>query len=91
MTIVPLSAVLYKVNFLKYVTTIKNIQEIKIDHQFIDYRLLMAFGKVFKECSHTFKVCGILQMLAIQVLSLGVLSLQNKRYFEELFHIKTKL
>jgi hypothetical protein len=30
-------------------------------------------------------------MLAFQILSLGFISLQNKRYFEETFHLSTNL
>ena len=37
----------------------------------------------------TFIVGGITFVSAIQFLSLGFLSLQNKRYFEELFHLGT--
>lgn len=49
----------------------------------------------FRKNPQTFIVGGITFIAAIQFLSLAFLSLQNKRYFEELFHLgtsfKTKL
>ncbi|KAA9039308.1 glycosyltransferase family 2 protein [Ginsengibacter hankyongi] len=43
----------------------------------------------FKKNPQSFMVGGITFIAAIQVLSLGFLSLQSKRYFEELFHLGT--
>ena len=51
----------------------------------------MAIGEVFKARPHAFIVGGITLLLSIQILSLGFLSLQNKRYFEELFHINSSI
>ncbi|HXL58717.1 MAG TPA: glycosyltransferase family 2 protein [Chitinophagaceae bacterium] len=45
----------------------------------------------FKKNPQSFIVGGITFIAAIQFLSLGFLSLQNKRYFEELFHLDTSL
>ncbi len=45
----------------------------------------------FKKNPQSFIVGGITFVAAIQFLSLGFLSLQNKRYFEELFHLNTSL
>lgn len=45
----------------------------------------------FQENPQTFIVGGITFLAAIQFLGLGFLSLQNKRYFEELFHLGTSL
>jgi glycosyltransferase involved in cell wall biosynthesis len=45
----------------------------------------------FKENPHTFLIGGITFLAAIQFLGLGFLSLQNKRYFEEMFHLGTTL
>ena len=38
---------------------------------------------------HTFFVAAVTTIVSIQLLSLGFHSMQNKRYFEELFHIAT--
>lgn len=43
----------------------------------------------FKQNPQSFLVGGITFVVAIQFLSLGFLSLQSKRYFEELFHLGT--
>jgi glycosyltransferase involved in cell wall biosynthesis len=64
---------------------------IHIDAQVFDDRFSMAIGQVFKDRPHSFIVGGITLLAAIEVLTLGFLSLQNKRYFEELFHINSSI
>ena len=44
----------------------------------------------FQKNPQTFMVGGITFLAAIQFLSLGFMSLQSKRYFEELFHLGSK-
>ena len=41
----------------------------------------------FQRNPQTFMVGGVTFLAAIQFLSLGFMSLQSKRYFEELFHL----
>jgi hypothetical protein len=43
----------------------------------------------FELSPHSFFVGGISLVVAIQLLSLGILSAQSKRYFDELFHLGT--
>ena len=50
-------------------------------------RASVAVGQAYQAFPHTFIVGGLSSMLAIQLISLGVLSLQSKQYFEELFHL----
>lgn len=45
----------------------------------------------FREYPQSFLIGGITFIAAIQFLSLGFLSLQSKRYFEELFHLGTSI
>ncbi len=45
----------------------------------------------FNQHPQSFLVGGVTFIIAIQFLSLGFLSLQSKRYFEELFHLGTTL
>jgi glycosyltransferase involved in cell wall biosynthesis len=45
----------------------------------------------FKKNPQSFLVGGITFLAAIQFLSLGFLSLQSKRYFEELFHLNSAI
>ncbi len=50
-----------------------------------------AVGIAFAQHPHTF-VVGLLSLtLAVQLISLGLLALQNKRYFEEVFHLSTSI
>jgi len=50
-------------------------------------RSSVAITAAYNQAPHTFIVGGISLMLAIQLVSLGILSLQNKTYFEEIFHL----
>jgi glycosyltransferase involved in cell wall biosynthesis len=52
-----------------------------------DYRLSEAIGAAFRTAPHSFIVGGIALLVAIQFFSLGLLSLQKKRYFEELYYL----
>lgn len=52
-----------------------------------DYRLSDAIGAAFSQSPHAFVVGGFGLMIGIQLLSLGLLALQKKYYFEELFHL----
>jgi hypothetical protein len=56
-----------------------------------DDRFSEAIALVFRNRPHAFLVGGVTLIVALQFLSMGFLSLQNKRYFEELFHINTSL
>lgn len=50
-----------------------------------------SLASEFKKNPQSFLVGGITFMISIQFFSLGFLSLQNKRYFEELFHLGSAL
>lgn len=54
-------------------------------------RLAAAVAEAFSQSAHAFVVGGITLMLAIQLFSLGIVALQSKRYFEELFHLGTTI
>ncbi len=56
-----------------------------------DYRLSEAIGAAFKISPHAFIVGGIALMVAIQLISLGLLALQKKRYFAELFFLNSTM
>jgi glycosyltransferase involved in cell wall biosynthesis len=57
----------------------------------INYRIGAAVAQAFEKAPHTFIVAGISLLVAFQLISLGILSLQSKRYFEELFHIESNI
>jgi len=46
-----------------------------------------AVAAAFQQAPHTFILGGMFLMLAIQLFSLGILSMQSKRYFEEIFYL----
>lgn len=50
-----------------------------------------AIGQVFHDHPHSFIVGSTMLILSVLFLSLGFLSLQNKRYFDELFHLGTAI
>jgi glycosyltransferase involved in cell wall biosynthesis len=63
-----------------------HLQNPPVDDAF-SFSLLLQFRKN----PQSFIVGGITFIASVQFLSLGFLSLQNKRYFEELFHLGTSL
>ena len=62
---------------------------VMIPGAYFDDQLSLAVAELFKRRPHAFLVGGFTLVVALQFLSMGFLSLQNKRYFEELFHINT--
>jgi glycosyltransferase involved in cell wall biosynthesis len=54
-----------------------------------DDRFSAAIARVFDERPHAFFVAGITLIMSFQFLGIGFLSLQSKRYFDELFHISS--
>lgn len=50
-----------------------------------------AVATAFQRSPHSFVVGGISLLVAVQLISLGTLSAQNKRYFEEVFHLGTAI
>ena len=50
-----------------------------------------AVRLVYENKPHAFLIGGFTFVIAIQFLGLGFISLQKKRYFDELFHINTSL
>lgn len=69
------------------VDTLSDINNISLSENTFSASLAAQFRKN----PQSFLVGGITFLAAIQFLSLGFLSLQNKRYFEELFHLGTTL
>ncbi|MDH3605860.1 MAG: glycosyltransferase family 2 protein [Acidimicrobiia bacterium] len=50
-----------------------------------------AVAVAYADRPHSFIIGGIGLILAFQLLSLGFIAVQNKRYFEELFHLGTSI
>jgi glycosyltransferase involved in cell wall biosynthesis len=53
----------------------------------LDARLSYAANVAFEHSPHSFVIGGLALLVAIQLISLGFLSAQSKRYFEDLFHL----
>lgn len=64
---------------------------IQLDPNVPDDRFSLAIKLIYQQRPHLFFVGGITLLAAIQILSLGFISLQNKRYFEESFHLGTTI
>lgn len=73
------------------VDTLTMWQKLLIDGTQIDFPFSYSLATQFNNNPQSFLVGGITFIAAIQFLSLGFLSLQSKRYFEELFHISSNL
>jgi len=54
-----------------------------------DPRMSAAFANTFDVRPHAYFVSGFTLVIAVQLLSLGIMASQAKRYFEELFHVNT--
>ncbi len=50
-----------------------------------------AIGRAYDFSPHSFIVGGVSLLTAIQLISLGIMSAQQKRYFEETFHLGTSI
>lgn len=72
-----------------FIQTFAVLPEIALELGNFEDRFGIAVATVFKERPYSFMVGGISLIVALQFLSTGFLSLQNKRYFDELFHINT--
>ncbi|MFS4493393.1 glycosyltransferase family 2 protein [Maribacter sp. 2308TA10-17] len=57
--------------------------------QGFENRFSLAVSEVYRQRPYSFVVGGITLIISIQILGLGFLSLQKKRYFDELFHLNS--
>jgi glycosyltransferase involved in cell wall biosynthesis len=71
--------------------TLKALSDLQNSSITVDYPFSYSLAEQFKKNPQTFLVGGITFIASIQFLSLGFLSLQSKRYFDELFHLGTSL
>ncbi len=62
-----------------------------MQHEWIPTRASLAAAQAYRAFPHTFIVAGLSLMLGIQLISLGLLSMQSKRYFEEMFHLASTI
>ena len=82
--------------FAAYVNTWMFIHFFRQYHALSQYdwfldRASAAVAVAYSQYPHTFIVGNLALMLAIQLISLGVLSSQSKHYFEEIFHLASSI
>lgn len=88
--VIALITSLYILAWIFY-NTFQVYPDIVMDTRFFDDKFTVAIAQVFKERPYSFFIGGFNLVIAIQFLSLGFISLQNKRYFEETFHLNTRI
>jgi glycosyltransferase involved in cell wall biosynthesis len=81
---------MYELIWLLY-DTIADLAEIRNIPNGFDNLFSYSLTLQFRKNPQSFIVGGITFIAAMQFLSLGFLSLQSKRYFEELFHLGTAI
>ncbi|OWW27027.1 hypothetical protein B4Q04_04940 [Zobellia sp. OII3] len=59
--------------------------------QGFENRFSLAVSEVFRQRPYSFIVGGTTMIISIQLLGLGFISLQKKRYFDELFHLNSAI
>lgn len=74
-----------------FVDTLADWHDLLVNSSKIDYPFSESLALQFKKNPQSFLVGGITFLASLQFLSLGFVSLQSKRYFEELFHLSTSL
>jgi glycosyltransferase involved in cell wall biosynthesis len=73
------------VNFWMVVHFLEAVSELR--HAGVDYSFSSAFASAYSRSPHTFIIGFLSAMLAIQLVGLGLIALQSKQYFEDLFHL----
>ena len=76
------------VNYWVFVHYFDALAELRAEGPVTD--LTLALGLAYERYPHTFVFGLMTAVLAIQLIGLGVLSLQSKQYFEELFHLGSR-
>jgi glycosyltransferase involved in cell wall biosynthesis len=70
-----------------FIHTIEELNNVPASVDNFYNQLSGAIGEAFKLYPHTFFVAGVALVIAFQLISLGLLALQSKRYFEDLFYL----
>lgn len=74
-----------------FIHTLNQLQSLPPSIQPFASRLSGAIALAFQQSPHSFFVAAITLILGIQLISLGILALQSKRYFEEIFYFNTNI
>lgn len=76
-------------NFHAILRSWNNYQSLALLNQSADFTDAVAMA--YNQAPHTFFIGGVTLILAIQLFSLGILSMQSKNYFEEIFHLASSI
>lgn len=79
---------LYVISWI-FFHTFTILPEITVASGMFNDKFSEAVAMVFRNKPHSFFVGGFVLILALQFIGIGFLSLQNKRYFDELFHLNS--
>jgi glycosyltransferase involved in cell wall biosynthesis len=71
--------------------TVVSFKNLPTSGQFVDAGFSAAVRIAFSQSPHSFLLGGLSLIIGIQLISLGTIALQNKKYFEELFHLSSSL
>lgn len=74
-----------------FINTFNVYPDVVVTGGYFDERFSQAVSLVFQKRPHSFFVGGFTLLLSFIFFAIGFLSLQNKRYFEELFHLTSNL
>ncbi|MDH7513622.1 MAG: glycosyltransferase family 2 protein [Clostridiales bacterium] len=70
-----------------FIHTVNKFNTVTPANLSFDHRLSGAIAEAFHLSPHSFIVGGVALLVAFQLISLGILAYQQKRYFEELFYL----
>jgi glycosyltransferase involved in cell wall biosynthesis len=73
--------------YASFWATVHTLQQYQLLSRVGDHDITDAVASAFRAGPHTFVIGGIALMVAIQLIGLGILSLQSKHYFEEMFYL----
>jgi glycosyltransferase involved in cell wall biosynthesis len=71
--------------------TLTVLPDITVASGLLNDRFTEAVAMVFRNRPHSFFVGGFTLIVALQFIGIGFLSLQSKRYFDELFHLNSTI
>jgi glycosyltransferase involved in cell wall biosynthesis len=74
-----------------FINTVRVYPEITVYGKYFDDHFSAAVAAIFRERPYAFFIGGVSLIVSFQFISLGFLSLQNKRYYEELFHLNSRI
>ena len=74
-----------------FIHTLKFYLSFPESNDFLIHGFSHAITAAFLESPQSFFFAGLMLLLALQLISLGFLALQNKRYFEEMFNLGTSI